>query len=139
MPIDLSTLLPICEHCMLRKQTKTLVPKLREGVREKVKLEKIFSDITSLEVVATKNSDKYMLNMIDDCTGYTWVYMLKQKSDAAQTLKEWKAMVENEAGHCIGILQSDGGSEYNAMQFETYLHEQGVRHEVTAPHSSFQN
>jgi len=82
MPIDLSTLLLICGHCMLGKQTKTLVPKLREGVRAKNKLEKIFSDITGPEDVATKNGDKYMLNMIDDCTGYTWIYMLKQKSDA---------------------------------------------------------
>ena len=87
MPVDLSTLPPICEHCVLGKQTKTPVPKLREGVRAKVKLEKIFSDITSQEDVATKNSNKYMLNMIDNCTGYTWVYTLKQKSDATQAFK----------------------------------------------------
>jgi len=31
MPVDLSTLPPICEHCVTAKQTKTPVPKTREG------------------------------------------------------------------------------------------------------------
>jgi len=31
MPIDLSTEPPKCQHCILGKQTKSLVPKIREG------------------------------------------------------------------------------------------------------------
>ena len=49
MPINLSTLQPICEHCILGKQTKVPMLKSREGMRVKSKLEIVYSDIAGPE------------------------------------------------------------------------------------------
>jgi hypothetical protein len=86
MPIDLSSLPPICEHCVVGKQTKTPVPKIREGERARERLEKVHSDITGPEDVNTKAGEKYMLNFIDDASGMSWIYPLKEKSDAVSLL-----------------------------------------------------
>ena len=65
MATDLSSILPTCEHCILRKQTKTPVPKICEGEREKGILEIIYSDITKPEDVLT-GGKFYALTFIDD-------------------------------------------------------------------------
>ena len=51
MPTNLSIAPATCEHCILGKQTKTAVSKVREGARSKGLLEKVFSDITGPEDV----------------------------------------------------------------------------------------
>jgi hypothetical protein len=48
MPVDLSALPRICEHCVIAKQTKTPVPKMREGEWAKERLAKVSSDIMAL-------------------------------------------------------------------------------------------
>ena len=82
MPVDLSMLPPICEHCVTAKQTKTPVPKTRRGRHMRRKLEIVHSDITGPQDVGTPHGEKYMLNFIDDHMGMAWVYPLKRKSDA---------------------------------------------------------
>src|SRR5882724_8112951 len=94
MPVNLSTLPPICENCITSKQTKTPVPKTRGGEQAEKKLEKVHSDITGLEDVGTHNEEKYMLNFVDDYSGMVWIYPLKKKSDAFASFQEWKALVK---------------------------------------------
>ena len=94
MPVDLSTLPPICEHCVTAKQTKMLVPKTRRGRCACRRLKIVHLDITGPEDVGTPHGEKYMLNFIDDHSGMAWIYLLKRKSDAYAIFQEWKALVE---------------------------------------------
>ena len=48
IPTDLSTAPAICEHCILGKQTETVVLKLREGPWSRGLLDNFFLDITSV-------------------------------------------------------------------------------------------
>src|SRR5882672_7130795 len=93
MPVDLSTLPPICEHCVAAKQMKTPVPKTRGGEQAKRQLEKVHSDIAGPEDVSTPYGDKYMLNLIDDYSGMAWIYPLKKKMDTFNFFQEWKALL----------------------------------------------
>ena len=77
MPTSLAYLPQICVHCILAKQTRMPVPKLREGERAKELLEKVFSDITRPEAVKTPHGELYTLNFIDDYSQKCWVYTLK--------------------------------------------------------------
>jgi len=95
MLVNLSTLPPICEHCIAAKQTKTPVPKTRGGKMAEKRLENVHSDITGLEDVGTPYGEKYMLNFVDDYSGMAWIYPLKKKSDAFTCFQQWKALVEN--------------------------------------------
>src|SRR5882724_13463153 len=139
MPTDLSTLPEICEHCIVGKQTKTPVLKVREGTRAKYKLEKVYSEITAPEAVMSNTGERYMLNLIDDFMSFSWTYTLKKKSDAKAIFKEWKACVEAETKAKVGIFCTDSGREYTSIEFETYLRREGVHHQLTAPHTSAQN
>jgi len=74
MPINMSTLLPLCEPCILGKQDKVTIPKCHEGQRATKLLEKVHSDIMGLEDVWTPTGDLYALNFIDDFSQNNWVY-----------------------------------------------------------------
>jgi hypothetical protein len=139
MPIDLSALPPICEHCVLGKQTKRPVPKIREGERAKEKLEKVYSDITGPEDIGMKYGEKYMLNFIDNASCMSWIYPLKDKSDTVTCFKDWRALVEKEASREVKIFQTDNSSEYTSNDFDAYLQRSGICHEVTAPYTLAQN
>src|SRR5467141_2959790 len=139
MPVDLSTLPPICEHCVTAEQTKTPVPKTRGGERAKMRLEKVHSDIAGPEDVGTSYGEKYMLNLIDDYSGMAWIYPLKKKSDASAVFHEWEALVKNKSGEHVKLFRTDNGGEFMSDSFALYLGGEGIHHQTTAPYMSAEN
>ena len=57
-------------------------------------------------------SNVYFMSFIDDYTRKTWVYLLKQKSQAFDVFKSFKAMPKKEINKFIKFLRLDGGGEY---------------------------
>jgi len=112
MPTDLSAIPPICEHCILGKQTKNSIPKTREGKQAETPLSIIYSDLTGLEDVPTLGGSTYIMNIIDNYSSFPWGFTLKKKSDVQQVFQDWKTQVECETGHKVGIVRTDGGGEY---------------------------
>ena len=69
------------------------------------------------------------ISFINDCTHYTWVYVLKRK-ELFKCFLEWKALVENCSGR---KLPTDNGGEYLSTKFGEYLSSEGICHEHTVP------
>ena len=82
---------------------------------------------------------EYFLTIIDDKTRYTWIYVLKHKDEVFARFLEWKALVENSTGRKLKALRTDNGGEYTSKEFETYLKQNGIRHERTVPKTPEQN
>ena len=80
-----------------------------------------------------------MLNFVDDYSGMVWIYPLKKKSDAFASFQEWKALVTNKTGKHIKIFHTDNGGEYISESFAHYLHNEGINHQTTRPHTSAKN
>ena len=82
-----------CEFCSQAKITKTphkSVTKVTEP------LELIHSDICELDGTLTRNGKRYFITFIDDCSDYTFVYLMKNKSDAFDMFKVFVAEIENQ-------------------------------------------
>src|SRR5882724_9271496 len=95
MPIDLSNLPPVCQYCILGKQTKKAIPKARQGGGVMKLLEVIYADLTGPEDIASAGGVRYILNLVDDLSGMTWTYLIKKKSQAEKCFIEWHTLVEN--------------------------------------------
>ena len=63
----------------------------------------------------------------------------KEKSEALERFKEFKASVENEFKIKIEALRADRGGEYLSNEFQYFLKECGIRPEFTAVYSPQQN
>eukprot|EP00253_Pinus_taeda_P027385 PITA_27385 len=90
-------------------------------------------------LVPSANGNKYMMTFIDDYTRTCWVYLLKNKSDAFQTFKNFHKWIENDAQCHIGSIRTDNGKEYTSNEFENYLRQHGIKHQTTVPYNPQQN
>ena len=65
--------------------------------------------------------------------------MLRQKSEALSTFKQFHKVAELHNGHRLKKLRSDNGGEYVSCEFESYCINHGIHHEHTIPYSPQQN
>jgi transposase InsO family protein len=66
-------------------------------------------------------------------------YLLKQKSQAFETFKNFHVLVENEEQYHIDTLCTDNGGEYTSNEFENYLFQHGINNQTNVPYNPQQN
>ena len=110
---EIHTEMDTCESCIMGKQRRKSFPK---GVswRASVFLDLIHTDICGPMKTPSLGSKRYFLIFIDDFSRMTWVYFLKEKSEAFTIFKKFKVLVEKQKGCSIKITRSDRGGEYTS-------------------------
>jgi len=122
-----------CDACILGKHNKQ--PFHDSTSRACRKLELIHSDLCGPMPVPSANGNKYIMTFIDDYTRMCWVYLLKDKSQALETFKNFHVWIQNETRSHIGSLRIDNGREHTSNEFESYLHQHGIKHQTTVPYN----
>ena len=70
---------------------------------------------------------------------YCFLYFKKQKSEALDKFKKFKATAEKESGIKIKAVRTDRGGEYMSEEFVSYLKQCGIQAKTTAAYSPQQN
>jgi transposase InsO family protein len=138
MPIDLSSMPPKCNFCILGKQTRTTVPSMREGLKATRRLERVFVDLCGPMHVTSRSGRLYSMNLIDDYSSFVWSLPLKSKDEASHVLQAWHRVVENQCGERLKILVTDNG-EIVSKSTSDWCSAHGIEHQLTAPYTSAQN
>lgn len=138
MPIDLSSDPPKCQHCILGKQTRSSVPKTREGVKALATLDVVYIDLTGPQSIASASGNLYVMNLIDDYSSFSWSIPIRSKDGAIRPLTNWVLAVERELGHSVGMFRLDNG-ELKSKEFRDWCASRGIRIQWTAPHTSAHN
>jgi transposase InsO family protein len=82
----------------------------------------------------------YYISFTNDFSQETKVRFLKLKSEALSALKDYETEPRRQTpGAKIKKLSSDRGGEYLSMEFDRYLKDQGIKHQLTIHHSPQQN
>ncbi|CAA0831536.1 Uncharacterized mitochondrial protein AtMg00300 [Striga hermonthica] len=128
----------LCEQCVLGKQKR--VSFITTGRAPKTeKLELVHTDLWGPAPVTSLGGSMYYMTFVDDCTRKVWVYFLKRKSEAFDTFRRWRALVEKETGLEVKCLRSDNGGEYNSEAIKEYCADHGIRMQKTVPGTPQQN
>ena len=116
---EIHTAVDTCESCIMGKQHRKSFPK---GVswRASVFLELIHTDICGPMKTPSLGNQRYFLIFIDDFSSMTWVYFLKEKSEAFAAFEKFKALVEKQKGCSIKTIRRDWEGEYTSREFEKY-------------------
>ncbi|XP_037494320.1 uncharacterized protein LOC119370380 [Jatropha curcas] len=83
--------------------------------------------------VQARSGFEYFVTFTDDFSKYGYIYLLRRKSKCFEKVKEFKAKTEKRHGKYIKSLRSDRGGEYLSREFITYLSEQGITSQLSAP------
>ena len=67
--------------------------------------------------VPTVAGHKYFLTIVDDCTGSTWVYLMKSKSKTRSLLQSFYTMIKTQFGKSIKVFRIDNGLEFQMIDF----------------------
>jgi len=81
----------------------------------------------------------YFITFTDDYLHYCRTYFLKNKSEALEKFKDFKASMETESGMKIKVLRADRGNKYLSDEFTSFLKRYGIRSKVTAAYLPQQN
>lgn len=100
-------------------------------------MEFIHTDLWGPSPVASHTNFRYYIHFLDDYSRYTWLFPLKQKSDALAAFIHFKRLVENQFDRKIKQLRTDWGGEFQA--FTQLVNENGILFQHSCPHTSEQN
>ncbi|PRQ55909.1 putative RNA-directed DNA polymerase [Rosa chinensis] len=128
----------VCEDCIVGKQHRDHFPR-GNAWRALNPLELVHSDICEPINPTSNGGKRYFITFIDDYSRKTWVYFLQKKSEAFVAFKSFKALVENEVGRTIKVLQTDRGGEFNSKEFASFCEMNGIRRQLTAAYTPQQN
>ena len=127
-----------CETCIEGKHKKSAFPTSGSS-RATQPLDLVHSDLCGKINARSLGWAEYFLTFIDDCTHFTWVYMLKHKSEVFDCFLRWKALVKKSSGRKLKTFRTDNGGEYTSTALKEYLTFEGIRHERTIPQTPEQN
>ena len=83
----------------------------------------------------TRNNKRYFITFKDDCSYFTFIYFLKNESDAFNMFKVFVTEVENKFNKKIKRLRSDKETKYNYFAFTELYNSKGIIHEKIASYS----
>jgi transposase InsO family protein len=126
-----------CDACILGKHNKQ--PFHYSTSRACRKIELIHSNLCGPMLVPSVNGNTYIMTFIDYYTRMCWVYLVKDKSQAFENFKKFHVWIQNEVWSHIGSLHTNNGREYTSNEFESYLHQHGIKHQTTIPYNPQQN
>ncbi|GJR07655.1 retrovirus-related pol polyprotein from transposon TNT 1-94 [Tanacetum coccineum] len=95
----------------------------------------LFGPITPRSI----NHDKYTLVIVDEYSRYTWVYFLKKKSQAPQTIMSFIKSVENQNDIKVKQLRTDNGTEFRNSTLVNFCDEKGISQNFSSPYTPEQN
>ena len=114
----------VCPSCQYRKSH--CLPFLNSKNGASTVLHLVHSDLLGPIRTPSCTSLRYVMVIMDDFSGFTWVYFLEHKNEALSKFIQFKHDAEKEFGLPIKCLHTDNGGEFVSNQFFNYCSEHGI-------------
>jgi hypothetical protein len=102
-------------------------------------LELVHVDLCGPITPETAGGNKYFMLLVDDCTRWMIVSILKTKDQASEAFAKFKAEAKNSLGYKVKCVRSDRGGEFLAAAFKNICEEAGIRRQLIAPYTPQHN
>ncbi|KAI3505861.1 hypothetical protein L1887_28170 [Cichorium endivia] len=102
-------------------------------------LELLHIDLCGPSAIESVAHNKYILVVVDDFSRFTWVFFLKQKSEAATNMINFIKQKEILLRKQVRMIRSDNGTEFKNQTLDDFLVHKGISHNFSAPYTPQQN
>lgn len=93
----------------------------------------LFADVWGPAPMDSSCGYRYLLTCVDAYTRYTWVFLIKLKSDVCLTFTHFITAIEVQFSTHIKAVQTDGGGEFKSLT--PLFHSKGIAHRLACPHT----
>jgi hypothetical protein len=116
--LDDSSIDSVCDSCQRAKSHQLSYPTCSSA--SNFPLELIFSDVWG-PAATSVGRFSYYVRFIDDFSKYTWIYLIKKKSDVFDVFHNFQALVERQFGRKLSLFNLNGvASMKNSIPFQNY-------------------
>ena len=126
-----------CVSCVKAKATREPFPNRK--VRAAGCLDLIHIDVCGPLPVKTVSGYRYFLSIVDDHSHCVVTYLLQEKGEAFQNVKEFITWAETQTERKVKAIRSDNGGEFTSKEFKQYCLEKGIQQELTVPYNPESN
>ena len=127
----------ICVGCQLGKSHR--LPFSLNDEHCSMPFDRLHCDLWGPSPVSSVTGYRYYAIFIDDCTRFSWMFPLKQKSDFFDTFVNLQRYIETQFSAKIKSFQCDGGTEFTNNKFRSHLHSCGIVLRLACPYTPSQN
>jgi len=113
-----------CEICLRAKQTRSRFPISKNNTKYAFDL--IHCDIWGSYRIPSSCGTYYFLSIVDDDTIASWVYLVKDRTEASKLLKGFITMTKNQFGKGVKVVTSDNGSQFTSGPMQEFY----LKHEI---------
>ncbi|GJT57110.1 retrovirus-related pol polyprotein from transposon TNT 1-94 [Tanacetum coccineum] len=128
----------LCHVCSLGKSKKhTHRPKSKDSIQEKLYL--LHMDLCGPMRIESINGKKYILVIVDDYSGFTWVKFLRSKDETPEFVIKFLKQVQVHLNRIVKNIRTDNGTEFVNQTLKTYYEDVGISHQTSVVRTSQQN
>jgi hypothetical protein len=124
-----------CEVCPLAKQTRLSFP--ISSIQSTKFFELIHCDIWGPQKIETHSGAHYFLTIVDDYTRFTWIFLMKFKSETQGLLKLFITFVHTQFNCQVKNIRSDNGLEF--ISLKPFLSTHGILLQNSCSYTPQQN
>ena len=102
-------------------------------------LELLHIDLMGPARIQSLGGKKYILVVMDDFIRYTWVVLLKDKTEAPEKMIHLCKKLQVEKDTVVARIKIDHGREFENIKLATFCNNQGTHQEFSSPKTPQQN
>ena len=126
-----------CEPCVLAKQCRVSYPVSFNETSAPLQL--VHSDVWGPIPTSSVFGFRYFVLFVDDFSRYTWLYLMKTKSEVHSIFKTFYKMVCTQFDCPLKILRSDNGGEFMYGGLASFFADNGIVHQTSCVDTPQQN
>ena len=128
----------VCGLCQLGKQTKAKHLGTQTSATSRP-LELLHLDLMGPTRTESLSGKRYIMAIVEDFTRYTWVILLRSKSDATEQIEALCTILQNEKSLKIDQIRSDHSKKFENSYMESFCTRSSISQEFSAPITPQQN
>ena len=133
--IDIST--TVCDACQLGKFKRTTFPPTDH--RKTSPFQLIHLDVWGPSSQTDVLGKRYFLVCTDDYSRYSWIFLLKEKTEVTPNIKNLCKLIKRQFGEDIKGIRTDNARDFLNTELKEFLESEGIKHETSCPYTPQQN
>ena len=123
----------LCDACQLGKFKRTTYPLSNHRSAKPFHL--IHCDVWGPSPHQDLLGYRYFLICIDDHSRFTWLFLLKNKSEVTNCIKNLCVLIERQFGDAVKGLRTDNATDFLNRELSDFLKYKGIIHQTSCPYT----